>query len=401
MNSRILRGTLAVALLPILVFAAAAEAPAPAPARVVAVGDVHGAFTEFVSVLQRAGLVNARRRWSGGKATLVQLGDVPDRGARVRECLDLLMDLEKQAARAGGAVVALIGNHEAMNAMGEVGYVTPDIYRTFVARQSTEVRARAFLDYIEFLKVHAGHNHAPIPPEDEPSTRKWIDARPPGYFEYRDAFAPGGKYGRWIRQHHAVVRIGDGVFLHGGLNPALPFASVAELDAQVGAELKEFDRIWKALVDKKVIWRYMTLGEALQHATEEQRWLQAQASPADPAIMSDIQILLECWRWMINSADGPLWYRGLVDSTPDGFSALSPAFDAMLSRIGARYLVVGHTPIAQAVITPLLAGRVFAIDTGMLTEEYKGRASALAIENGRFTALYGDGTSRRLEPPVR
>ena len=241
--SQIHRLFLTVALLSLLGFGAAAPAPAPPPARVVAIGDVHGAFTEFVSMLQRAGLVDARRRWTGGKATLVQLGDVVDRGARVRECLELLRDLEKQAAKAGGAVVALIGNHEAMNAMGDGTYVTAAIYRDFASGHSDQVREEAYLDYLRFLMLHAEHVHSVLQPVDEPSLQKWVDAHPLGYFEYRDGFAPAGKHGRWIRQHHAVVQIGEGVFVHGGLNPALPFTSVAELDAQVRAELREFDRI--------------------------------------------------------------------------------------------------------------------------------------------------------------
>jgi hypothetical protein len=63
-------------------------------------------------------------------------------------------------------------------------------------------------------------------------------------------------------------------------------------------------------------------------------------------------------------------------------------------------MVVGHTVMAKATVTPWLAGRVFAIDTGMLPEEYKGRASALEIRDGRFTVFYGDGTSQTLAAPA-
>ena len=56
-----------------------------------------------------------------------------------------------------------------------------------------------------------------------------MDEHPPGFFEHREAFGPDGKYGKWIRSNRAVVQVGDGVFVHGGLNPALEFASVREL----------------------------------------------------------------------------------------------------------------------------------------------------------------------------
>ena len=48
--------------------------------RIVAVGDVHGDYDQFVSILLSAGLVDSEMNWTGGKAHLVQLGDVLDRG---------------------------------------------------------------------------------------------------------------------------------------------------------------------------------------------------------------------------------------------------------------------------------------------------------------------------------
>src|SRR5687767_8705865 len=69
--------------------------------RIVAVGDVHGAYDRFVAVLRQAGLIDARQRWSGGRAILVQTGDVLDRGPDSRRVLDLLRRLEGEAVRAG------------------------------------------------------------------------------------------------------------------------------------------------------------------------------------------------------------------------------------------------------------------------------------------------------------
>jgi hypothetical protein len=392
-NSRVLRAALAAVLL----VALALEMAARAPARVVAIGDVHGALAEFLTILQRTGLVDAKRRWTGGGATFVQTGDMLDRGPKSRECLDLVMDLEKQAAKAGGTLIPLLGNHEAMNVMGDVRYVTPDIYRTFATARSEEVRDQAFQDYLAFLTSHAGHGHATAPPADDAARKKWMDGHPPGYFEYRDAMGPDGKYGRWIRRHHAIVQIGDGLFVHGGLNPALQFQSVAELDAQVVAELEGFDRIWLALSRKKVVWRYMTLREAIAHLGEELTWMQAQATPADPDVVGDVQKLLAYRQWMAASSDGPLWYRALVENTEEKLTA---GVYAMLARLNARYIVVGHTVMAKSVVTPCFASHVFAIDTGMLSQEYKGRASALEVRNGRFTVFYGDGAPQAIEAPA-
>jgi hypothetical protein len=93
------------------------------PERLVAVGDIHhGDFDDLCLLLKRTGLVDAQNRWTGGSATLVQTGDLLDRGPMGRQAMDLLMELEKEAAKAGGQVVPLLGNHQAMN---NLRYVTP------------------------------------------------------------------------------------------------------------------------------------------------------------------------------------------------------------------------------------------------------------------------------------
>ena len=93
--------------------------------RVVAVGDVHGAYDAFVGILRTAGLIDERQRWVGSKAHLVQTGDVVDRGPDSRKALDLLEKLQGDARKAGGAVHPLIGNHEAMRLLGDMRYVSP------------------------------------------------------------------------------------------------------------------------------------------------------------------------------------------------------------------------------------------------------------------------------------
>jgi hypothetical protein len=44
--------------------------------RIVAIGDVHGSFDNFVAILRTAGLIDNRRQWAGGKTVFVQTGDV-------------------------------------------------------------------------------------------------------------------------------------------------------------------------------------------------------------------------------------------------------------------------------------------------------------------------------------
>src|SRR5690606_24459191 len=72
--------TVAAALLVWAALQAPPHPPAAVPSRIVAVGDVHGGYDEFVRLLQDAGVINARRTWTGGRTRLVQTGDVVDRG---------------------------------------------------------------------------------------------------------------------------------------------------------------------------------------------------------------------------------------------------------------------------------------------------------------------------------
>jgi Calcineurin-like phosphoesterase len=113
------------------VFSTPAGRTADAPQVVIAIGDVHGDFDDFCMILKRVGLIDEKLHWAGGHATLVQTGDLLDRGLKERQALDLMMSLEEEAAKAGGQVVALLGNHEMMNLMGDLRYVTPELYASF------------------------------------------------------------------------------------------------------------------------------------------------------------------------------------------------------------------------------------------------------------------------------
>lgn len=381
---------LACALIPYL-----AAMPA-GPDRLVAVPDIHGAYPEFVSVLQRTALVDKDLRWTGGSTLFIQIGDVLDRGSRVKDCLDLIMALERQAGKAGGKVVPLLGNHEVMNLMSDLRYVTPEIYRTFATENSEKVRQRAWRDYLSFASAHREHGHGTVYTDDDTSRGKWMDAHPPGFFEYVDAMRPDGRYGSWIRKHRAIVQAGDGLFVHGGLNPALQFRSVADLDDRVRAEIQNFDTVWQALCDRRTVWRYMTWSESVPFIKEELAWIQAHGLPDDPSVVDGMQTLLAYRNWLSWSANGPLWYRGLAQDPEEG---LRDGVAAMLQRLNARYIVDGHTVLSKSGITGRFGDSVFLIDAGMNKEAFNGRASALEVKDGKFTVYYGDGETKVLAPP--
>ena len=97
----------------------------PAPQRIVAIGDLHGDHDAGRAIARATGLIDGRGRWSGGNATLVQMGDVVDRGPDSLKINRDLQKLQKEAPRRGGKVIALLGNHEAMMMTGDLRYVHP------------------------------------------------------------------------------------------------------------------------------------------------------------------------------------------------------------------------------------------------------------------------------------
>src|ERR1700733_15173971 len=104
-----------------------------APERLLAIGDLHGDLDHARRALRLAGAIDASDRWVGGRLVVVQTGDELDRGDDDRAILDLVEDLKKQATAAGGELVALLGNHEIMNAAQDFRYVTIGGFAAFSA----------------------------------------------------------------------------------------------------------------------------------------------------------------------------------------------------------------------------------------------------------------------------
>jgi hypothetical protein len=228
--------TVATALLAWAVLQVPARTPSAPPSRVVAVGDVHGGYDEFVAVLQDAGVINRRRQWAGGRTQLVQTGDLLDRGPHSRRVMDLLMTLERQATRAGGRVHVLLGNHEVMNIAGDLRYVSPEEFAAFRTPDSDSLRAAAFEQLAD-----------PARRFDPQYREAWEAERPLGWVEHRLAFARDGKYGRWIRQLDALVVVDEALFLHGGLSPKYAEATVESLNETIRAELADPARVMEGV----------------------------------------------------------------------------------------------------------------------------------------------------------
>jgi hypothetical protein len=76
------------------------------------IGDVHGQLEKLCDLLRGAELIDKTETWSGGDCTLWLMGDLVDHGPDGIGAVELVMRLQQQAARTGGRVQALLGNHD-------------------------------------------------------------------------------------------------------------------------------------------------------------------------------------------------------------------------------------------------------------------------------------------------
>src|SRR5262249_12919535 len=92
-----------------------------APERLIAVGDVQGDLGALDAILRETGLVDGDGAWRGERGHLVLLGDLVGGCEDSRLLVEYVMRLAVEAASAGGAVHALLGNHDLLPAQGDVG----------------------------------------------------------------------------------------------------------------------------------------------------------------------------------------------------------------------------------------------------------------------------------------
>ena len=312
-----------------------------APQRIVAVGDLHGDYAAWIAIARDAGLIDAANHWSGGRTTLVQLGDVPDRGPETLRIIRHLQQLEREAAAAGGKVIAILGNHEAMNVTGDLRYVTVPEFTAFATPQSRAKRDAFFAANRDaILKSY----RASDPKLGEQAIREaWMAKTPLGWVEHREAWSPSGEIGKWVARNPAIAKVGSFLFVHGGISAETANRSISTVNRDIARAMAKADS--------------------------------SDTSPLEDPL-------------------GPLWYRGLLGRDLDAEAArlslpsskhLSPVaeVEAVLALYRARHIVIGHTPTLKG-ITILHGGKLARVDTG-ISRHYNGTLSWLEIVGDTMT----------------
>ena len=313
--------------------------------RIVAIGDLHGDHDAFRAIVEAAGLVDGNGAWIGGYSILVQTGDVPDRGPDTLLILRDLMRLQGEAALAGGAVIPLIGNHEAMNVVGDLRYLHEGEYAAFRTENSERARRQFYRDNQDLIERAYRRMQADL--SEDQIRRLWLRNTPLGGAELMDAFGPEGEIGQWLARNRAVALIDGTLFAHGGVSELYARIPIAEINSRVATAIVRRDN-------------------------------------GPDSILFDPM--------------GPLWYRGYFLRGPeDDLSLLPPEeaareVDIVLAAYGADRMVVGHTPSLGG-IRILLDGRLIGIDTG-ISAHYGGVRSYLEIRGDTVVAyVVGEGGS--------
>jgi hypothetical protein len=273
-----------------------------ASGRIVAIGDVHADLAAFRSALRMAGAIDQSDAWVGGNLTVVQLGDLIGRYDEERQVLDFLFAMQGKARRAGGTLHALLGNHE-----------------IFGGRLDNQA---------------VGRN--PFPPwESVPGLRR-DDTRlgflPPFARARGAALMPGGPYAKKLADLPVVLKLGDTVFVHGGIVPRW---------AQYGVE-----RINQ----------------------EVRQWLLGMGPEPDSALGVD-------------DGDRVMWTRQFSANVTETDCTL---LDESLRILGARRMIVAHTVHPE--VTPKCSEKVWVTDVGM-SRAYGGKVQVLEIVGDRLLVL--------------
>jgi len=322
--------------------------------RIVAVGDLHGDFSAWRDIVRSASLVDHNGHWSGGDTILIQTGDAVDRGPNSLEIIEDLMRLQKEAARAHGQLIAMVGNHEAMNLTDDLRYVSAADFAGYADSRSASRRETVYT--ANKTAIETAYRKKDPQMSGDAIKKAWLEAYPLGRIEHQIAWSDHGRIGQWVAKNPVVVLLDGTLFVHGGISPAYADLTVAQINVRAAAALT--------------------------------------ARTTDPAAI-------------INDQQGPLWYRGLAQppasSNGETLAAQTPAqikpageaeLDALLSAYGARRIVVAHTPILSGVAF-FDDGKLICIDTG-ISAVYGGTVSYLDIVDGMPVA---HAVARSQPPP--
>jgi hypothetical protein len=244
-----------------------------------------------------------------------------------------------------------------MNMMRDLRYVSEASFASFLDQELPRDRRNAWKRQ-RFLKAPSGVG-----------MRAFESRYPPGYFGRIRAFGAEGEYGAWLLEQPTAVKINGYLFVHGGLTTEVATLGLEGINEGVRRGLEDY-LSHAAVLDEKI--RGLPDYRELHEIAAEWAGRPSKAGPGSAAAAA--RGLLALHEALPFAPGGPLWYRGL---SLENERIERASVMATLEALGARAMIVGHTPTRTGVITSRFNGRVFRIDVGSV---FRGRAMALVLE---------------------
>jgi 3',5'-cyclic AMP phosphodiesterase CpdA len=358
--------------------------------RVVVLGEVQGAYESAVKTLLAVELIDDRLRWSGGDAILIQTGDLIDDGIRVRDVMDLFMRLQEEAEAAGGQVIVLLGNHEALNILGMRRSVNYETYQTFADEESAARQAEAYETHVRWQNDRAKALKSDPVEFGEQDRADWFAVHPPGYVEYVEAMGSNGRYGSWLRTLPAVVAIDGRLFIHGGISPALKGQDVDAINRKVAEEIELFSGYYSVMLEQGLISRLATAEDMSRVIGNEINFINAQSpkklDKKRVELVTGLQDFGHQWvKWYLVRQDGPLWFKGATewDEAENGVEMAE-----ILDACGVSAMITGQSTGGPPKIEARFDGRVLLTSVGMSDDPWAKRQPAcLEITEDDFNVV--------------
>jgi hypothetical protein len=266
------------------------------PEKMLVVSDIEGDFRTFCNVLYKSRVINRDLQWTFEGGHLVIVGNCFDNKKSSIEYLWFIYSLEEKARRKGGYVHFILGNNEIMNLNGAWRYEHPRY-----ATMSSSSR--------------------------NPSTALY-DAN--------------YEIWRWLRTKNIMEKIGEVLFVHGGIAHEL---------LESGLSVTGLNNLARS--------NYIAASEVFE----------------TPLL-----------HLLFNSQQSPFQYQGYYQQ-----AVSEEQIDAILRHFSVQTIVTGHTIVDR--ITAFYNGKVINVDT----DHANGKSEALFIRGHRFYRLDGQGTRERIK----
>lgn len=356
--------------------------------QIVVLGEVQGAANTVAAFLEHLELIDGERHWAGGETILIQTGDLIDDGENVRAALDLFMRLQEEAAAAGGQVIVLMGNHEALNILGEHRDVSPAAYRSFAGSDSESRQRRAWEEWSAWRAQRAESVGETYEASAE-SEAEWVAAHPPGWAEYAESMGPVGVYGAWLRSLPVMVEINDVLFVHGGVHPQIEERQVAAINQRAADEIRAFDDYKSRMITEGLCLPTSSAGEMADVINQEAAYLNtlddSERTTANPRVARLLEVyeLSQFKSWSVLDSKGPLCFRGAARWPEEEHG---PEIAAILDEFAVKRMVTGQSDGRNRLIQARFDNRVLltSIDMRDDPDDRGGGPAALEISGGDY-----------------